>query len=94
EIFDRFRRGEVNVIVTTRVLDEGIDVPDADVAIIVSGSGSRRQMAQRVGRVVRGAPGKVADVYEIVTRGTVEERLSRARRRGIPFLRREGFYRS
>jgi len=84
EIFDRFRRGDVNIIVTTRVLDEGIDVPDADVAIIVSGSGSRRQMAQRVGRVVRGAPGKVADVYEIVTKGTIEERLSRMRRRGLP----------
>jgi len=88
EIFDRFRRGDVNIIVTTRVLDEGIDVPDADVAIIVSGSGSRRQMAQRVGRVVRGAPGKVADVYEIVTKGTIEERLSRMRRRGLPISSR------
>jgi superfamily II DNA or RNA helicase len=87
EIFERFKRGDINVIVTTRVLDEGIDVPDADVAIIVSGSGSRRQMAQRVGRVVRGAPGKVADVYEIVTRGTIEEKLSRVRRRGIGFLK-------
>lgn len=87
EIFDRFRRGETNVIVTTRVLDEGIDVPDADVAIIVSGSGSRRQMAQRVGRVIRGSPGKVADVYEIVTRGTIEEKLSKVRRRGLAFLR-------
>ncbi len=88
EIFDRFRRGDVDIIVTTRVLDEGIDVPDADVAIIVSGSGSRRQMAQRVGRVVRGAPGKVADVYEIVTKGTIEERLSKLRRRGLPISSR------
>lgn len=91
EIFDMFRRGELNVIVTTRVLDEGIDVPDADVAVIVSGSGSRRQMAQRIGRVVRGAPGKVADVYEIVTRGTIEERLSRTRRKGVSFLRKGSF---
>jgi len=87
EIFERFKKGDINVIVTTRVLDEGIDVPDADVAIIVSGSGSRRQMAQRVGRVVRGAPGKVADVYEIITRGTIEEKLSKVRRRGIGFLK-------
>ena len=85
-IFDRFRKGEINIIVTTRVLDEGIDVPDADVAIIVSGSGSRRQMAQRVGRVIRGGQNKIADIYEIITRGTVEERLSRIRRRGLsPF---------
>lgn len=90
EIFDRFRRGDVNIIVTTRVLDEGIDVPDADVAIVVSGSGSRRQMAQRVGRVVRGAPGKVADIYEIITKGTIEERLSRLRRRELPIFRGEG----
>jgi len=87
EIFDGFRRGDVNIIATTRVLDEGIDVPDADVAIIVSGSGSKRQMAQRVGRVIRGTPGKVADVYEIVTKGTIEERLSKMRRRGLPFYR-------
>ncbi len=89
EIFDSFRRGDVNIIVTTRVLDEGIDVPDADVAIIASGSGSKRQMAQRVGRVLRWAPNKVADVYEIVTKGTIEERLSRIRRKGLPeFLHR------
>ncbi len=90
EIFESFRRGEVNVIVTTRVLDEGVDVPDADVAIIASGTGSKRQMAQRVGRVLRWSPNKVADVYEIVTKGTIEERLSRIRRKGLPnFLYRK-----
>ncbi len=90
KIFDKFRKGEVNVIVTTKVLDEGIDVPDADVAIIVSGSGSKRQMAQRVGRIVRGGPGKIADVYEIVTKDTIEERLSKVRRRGLPLYKRRG----
>ncbi len=89
KIFDKFRRGKVNVIVTTRVLDEGIDVPDADVAIIVSGSGSKRQMAQRVGRIIRGSPGKIADVYELVTKGTIEEKLSKVRRRGLPLYRRK-----
>ncbi len=90
EIFESFRRGDVNVIVTTRVLDEGVDVPDADVAIIASGTGSKRQMAQRVGRVLRWAPNKVADVYEIVTKGTIEERLSRIRRKGLPNLSYRG----
>jgi len=76
----RFSSGKSRVVVTTTVLDEGVDVPDADVAVVVSGTGSRRQMIQRVGRVVRASPGKkVARVYEIVTRGTIEEALSEAR---------------
>jgi len=83
EIFDAFRRCDLDVIVTTRVLDEGIDVPDADVAIIASGSGSPRQMAQRVGRILRGKPGKVAKVYEVVARGTIEEALAKRRRKAL-----------
>ncbi len=83
EIFNAFKRGDVDILVTTRVLDEGIDVPDADVAIIASGSGSPRQMAQRVGRVLRGAPGKVADIYEVIAEGTIEEALSAKRRRAL-----------
>ncbi len=83
EIFNAFRRCDLDVIVTTRVLDEGIDVPDADVAIIASGSGSPRQMAQRVGRVLRGRPGKVAKVYEVVTAGTIEEALAKRRRKAL-----------
>ncbi len=78
--FSRFLSGASRVVVTTTVLDEGVDVPDADVAVIVSGSGSKRQMLQRVGRVVRKAPGKTrARVYEIVARGTIEEALSESR---------------
>ncbi len=79
-IFRNFSKGLIRIIVTTTVLDEGIDVPDADVAIIVSGTGSQRQMIQRVGRVVRATPGKrEARVYEIVTRRTIEEALSENR---------------
>ncbi|AEA12143.1 type III restriction enzyme, res subunit [Thermoproteus uzoniensis 768-20] len=78
--FSRFLSGAAKVVVTTTVLDEGVDVPDADVAVIVSGSGSKRQMLQRVGRVVRRAPGKsVARVYELIARGTIEEALSESR---------------
>ncbi len=80
-IFKAFARGGVyKVIVATTVLDEGIDVPDADVAIILSGTGSQRQMIQRVGRVVRASDGKVeARVYEVITRNTIEEALSEER---------------
>lgn len=79
-IFKAFARGVYKVIVATTVLDEGIDVPDADVAIILSGTGSQRQMIQRVGRVVRASDGKVeARVYEVITRNTIEEALSEER---------------
>ncbi len=79
-VLKQFAKGNVRIIVATTVLDEGVDVPDADVAIIVSGTGSSRQMIQRVGRVVRAAPGKKeARVYEIVARRTIEEALSENR---------------
>ncbi|MFN3803957.1 MAG: DEAD/DEAH box helicase [Pyrobaculum sp.] len=78
--FRRFSSGVSRAVVTTTVLDEGVDVPDADVAVVVSGTGSKRQMIQRVGRVVRASPGKrVAKIYEIVARRTIEEALSEAR---------------
>lgn len=80
-----FRSGRANVLVSTTVLDEGVDVPDAEAAIVVSGTGSRRQMVQRAGRVVRAAPGKrEAVLWEVVTRNTIEEALSNERHvRGV-----------
>lgn len=77
--FEDFKRGDVRCIVTTRVLDEGVDVPDADVAIIMSNSGQARQMIQRIGRVVRPAKGKVAYIYDLITADTVEEALWKKR---------------
>jgi superfamily II DNA or RNA helicase len=53
EILGRFRRGEYSRIVAANVLDEGIDVPDANVAVVLSGSGSEREFTQRLGRVLR-----------------------------------------
>lgn len=77
--FEAFRKGVARVIVTTTVLDEGVDVPDADTIVVLSGSGQTRQMVQRLGRVLRWTPGKIAKVYEVIAENTVEEALSRSR---------------
>ena len=80
---EAFKRAERGVLVVTTVGDEGLDIPDASVGILVSGTGSRRQFIQRLGRLLRPAPGKKrAVLYEIVTAGTSEEYQARRRRLG------------
>jgi len=81
EILDRFRDGTYSRVVTANVLDEGVDVPDANVAVVLSGSGSEREFTQRLGRILRPkADGSRALLYEVVTSETAEERVSRRRR--------------
>ncbi|HEY8079950.1 MAG TPA: DEAD/DEAH box helicase family protein [Labilithrix sp.] len=78
-ILARFRAGSIRAIATARVLNEGIDVPDARVAIVVAGTLGEREHVQRIGRVLRPAPGKRALCYELVTLETVDARLAAAR---------------
>ncbi|WP_373325171.1 DEAD/DEAH box helicase family protein [Halomicrobium urmianum] len=81
EILERFRDGTYSRIVTANVLDEGVDVPDANVAVVLSGSGSEREFTQRLGRVLRPKEdGGRALLYELVTEDTAEERVARRRR--------------
>lgn len=80
EILDRFRTGKYNSIVTSKVLEEGIDVPEASVGVILSGSGSKREYKQRLGRILRKQEGKLAVLYEIVSKGTTEIGISRRRK--------------
>jgi superfamily II DNA or RNA helicase len=81
EILERFRSGEYSRIVTANVLDEGVDVPDANVAVVLSGSGSEREFTQRLGRILRpSADAERALLYELVTEETAEERVARRRR--------------
>ena len=81
EILDRFREGTYSRVVTANVLDEGVDVPDANVAVLLSGSGSQREFTQRLGRILRPTPdGGRALLYELVTEGTAETRVARRRR--------------
>lgn len=71
-----FRRGEIDVLVTCRALDEGINVPDASVAVIAASTAGTRQRIQRFGRVLRPAPGKDrATIYTIYASEPEKERL-------------------
>ncbi|RLE89956.1 MAG: hypothetical protein DRJ49_01430 [Thermoprotei archaeon] len=84
--FKDFMKGAVNIIVTTTVLDEGITVPDADIAIIYEGTGEPRQMIQRIGRVLGFLPGKTAKVYELVDVTNKKELRAHFRRKWVKEL--------
>ena len=82
-MLERFRSGEANVLVSSQVLDEGFDVPEAEIAIVVGGTASVRRHVQRVGRVLRPRLGKRARVYELATQATTEMVQVVRRRRGL-----------
>lgn len=80
EILRKFKENKYRIIVTSNVLDEGIDVPDASVGIVLGGYGTTRQMIQRLGRILRKKEGdKRAILIEIVTKGTSDYHLSKRR---------------
>ncbi len=83
EILDRFRSGTYRAVVTSKVLDEGIDVPEADVGVILSGTGSRRAFIQRLGRILRKKEGKEAVLYEIVSADTSEINTAKRRNKAL-----------
>jgi superfamily II DNA or RNA helicase len=84
EILERFRTGEYSMLATSQVLDEGIDVPSANVGIILSGSASKRQYAQRLGRILRPTDDRQpARLYEIIADDTIETYVSEQRRQGV-----------
>jgi superfamily II DNA or RNA helicase len=79
-LLERFSSGEYGVVVTSKVLNEGVDVPEASVAVVISGSGSVREHVQRLGRILRPKGDKRAVLYELVTAGTSETFTSERRR--------------
>ncbi|MEF8852953.1 MAG: DEAD/DEAH box helicase family protein [Haloarculaceae archaeon] len=81
-LFQQFRDGSLSTLVVSRVGDEGIDLPDAEVAVVASGlGGSRRQGTQRAGRTMR--PAGRALMYVVATRGTREEEFARRQMRHL-----------
>jgi superfamily II DNA or RNA helicase len=89
QILERFASGRYGTVVTSKVLNEGVDVPDANVAVIVSGTGSVREHVQRLGRILRPRDGKQAILYELVTGQTSEQSTSERRREHAAYRSRE-----
>ncbi len=78
-ILEAFAAGKYRFLATSKALNEGINVPEANVAVVLSGSGSIREHVQRLGRILRRKKGKQAILYEVVTKGTLEEYQSERR---------------
>jgi len=80
DVLEGFKSGKYNVVVTSRVLDEGVDVPDAELGIIMSGTGSGRELIQRLGRILRPKEdGRKARLVELVSKHTRETNTSAKR---------------
>jgi DNA excision repair protein ERCC-3 len=90
ELFAKFRRGELTTLVVSKVANFSVDLPEASVAIQISGAfGSRQEEAQRLGRLLRPkADGRSAAFYTLVARDTVEQDFAQNRQR---FLAEQGY---
>ena len=80
DVLDGFKSGRYSAVVTSRILDEGVDVPDAELGIIMSGTGSGRELIQRLGRILRPKKdGRKARLVELVSKHTRETSTSAKR---------------
>jgi superfamily II DNA or RNA helicase len=75
-----FDEGRYGAVVTSKVLNEGVDIPSANVAVVLSGSGSVMEHVQRLGRILRRKGDKRAKLYELVSKDTSEGSTSDRRR--------------
>jgi len=85
-ILDRFRAGQYSKLVSGRVLNEGVDVPDANVAIVISGNATSREYIQRLGRVLRPKAKNArqnAILYELISDDTGEVGTAKRRKQGM-----------
>jgi DNA excision repair protein ERCC-3 len=89
-LFNKFRSGEITTLVVSKVANFSIDLPDATIAIQVSGAfGSRQEEAQRLGRILRPkSDGRTATFYSVVSRDTIDQDFAQNRQR---FLAEQGY---
>lgn len=89
-LYERFRQGDLSVLVVSKVANFAVDLPDANVAIQISGTfGSRQEEAQRLGRLLRPKPqGECAIFYTLVTRNTKDQEFAQKRQL---FLTEQGY---
>ena len=85
---ERFRSGELRALVSAQVLNEGVDVPEAEVGIVVAGRMGEREHVQRVGRLLRPGPGKQALLYELIVAQSGEVRQAQKRGARLAATRR------
>ncbi len=86
-VLEGFDKGLFEVLVANRVLDEGVDVPEAKVAVVIGGQASTRQAKQRLGRILRRSGNARAVLYEVVCENTKEVHRSRKRRKSDAYER-------
>lgn len=87
QVLEGFAAGRFPVIVANQVLDEGVDVPEAKVAVVIGGHASTRQAKQRLGRILRRSGEARATLYEVVCEDTHDVKRSRQRRRSDAYGR-------
>ena len=87
DYLEGLRDGVYPAIVANQVLDEGVDIPEVKVAVVIGGKASTKQAKQRLGRILRPSGGQKAVLYEIVTQDTNEAERSRKRRKSDAYSR-------
>ena len=107
DVLKGFKEGRYMAVVTSKVLDEGVDIPDAELGIILSGTGSAREFIQRLGRLLRPKPEnrssdgssssnygnyKKARLIEIISSETKETLTSARRKKALNIMRNNNYY--
>jgi superfamily II DNA or RNA helicase len=80
QMLEAFREGRIDILVTSKVLNEGVDVPEASIGVVISGSAAVREHVQRLGRILRHQEGKRAILYEVISKDTNEFYVNKRRR--------------